>query len=85
MGQAIKAKRSGLKAGVPDLHLPYNNGRYTSLYIEMKYGYNKPTTAQVAWMNWLEKQGAKCVVCYSAGDAIHEIMAYISLSKGGLN
>lgn len=79
--QAVKAQRAGMKRGVPDLHLPYNNGKYNSLYIEMKYGSNKPTTDQIAWMNWLEKQGAKCVVCYCAGDAIREILHYILFNK----
>jgi hypothetical protein len=77
IGQAVKAKRGGMKKGVPDIHLPFNNGTHTSLYIEMKVDKNKPTTEQMAWLNWLEKQGAKCAVCYCAGDAIRTILDYI--------
>ena len=35
---AAVMKRQGVKAGVPDLHLPVPKGQYASLYIEMKYG-----------------------------------------------
>ena len=35
---AAVLKRQGVKAGVPDLHLPVPKGQYASLYIEMKYG-----------------------------------------------
>ena len=33
----------GVKAGVPDLCLPVPMNGYAGLYIEMKYGSNKPT------------------------------------------
>ena len=38
---AAVLKRQGVKAGVPDLHLPVPKGQYASLYIEMKYGNGK--------------------------------------------
>ena len=36
--EAVKLKQMGVRAGVPDLHLPVPKGVYSGLYIEMKYG-----------------------------------------------
>lgn len=40
-GQILKA--AGLKAGVPDVCLPVARRGFNSLYVEMKFGKNKPT------------------------------------------
>ena len=40
-GQILKA--AGLKSGVPDVCLPVARKGYNALYIEMKYGKNKPS------------------------------------------
>mgnify|MGYP004433785991 CR=1 FL=1 len=37
---AANLKRQGVKAGVPDLHLPVARGGYNGLYIELKVGSN---------------------------------------------
>lgn len=75
---AVNAKRAGMKRGVPDISLPYNNGKFSSLFIEMKNGKNKLTKEQEDFFEFLGKQGFKCVVCYSAKDAIKEIIDYVS-------
>ena len=36
VGQAVKAKKQGLKKGYPDLFLPVVRGGYCGLFIEMK-------------------------------------------------
>ena len=36
IGMRVKAKREGLTKGVPDLMIPYSNGKYHGLFIEMK-------------------------------------------------
>lgn len=41
--EAANLKRQGVKAGVPDLCLPVASGKYHGLYIELKYGKNKPS------------------------------------------
>ena len=48
--EAYFMKRTGVKAGVPDLCVPVAKKGYHGLYIEMKYGKNKPTEAQEEWM-----------------------------------
>lgn len=61
---AANLKRQGVKAGVPDLHLPVARGGYNGLYIELKVGSNKPTQLQKKWLSSLNKQGYLAVVCY---------------------
>src|SRR5690606_13320384 len=65
---------------------------YTGLFIEMKKPaarYKKKATThkwdtggvdeeQVNWLNFLEQQGYKCVVCYSWYEAANEIKFYLT-------
>lgn len=77
--QGAWMKAEGLSAGVPDLCIPMPRGKYHGLYIEMKAGKNKPTPAQVDWMNKLIEQGYCCKVCYGYEDGVREIKEYMSL------
>ena len=43
-GAVLKAM--GLKSGVPDVCLPVPSHNFNGLYLEMKYGQNKPTKDQ---------------------------------------
>lgn len=36
IGQAVKAKKAGMKKGFPDINLPVKRGEYGALYIELK-------------------------------------------------
>lgn len=77
--EAIRLKKEGLRPGVPDLCLPVPKGRYHGLYVEMKYGSNKPTPEQVFWMQRLTKLGYCCRVCYSRSEAKHIFKTYLDL------
>lgn len=57
-------KRQGVKAGVPDIHLPAPRGKYHGLYIELKAGKNTTTGNQKRWLEYLKKQGYFTAVCY---------------------
>lgn len=72
-----RLKAEGVKPGVPDLCLPVARQGHTALYVEMKYGRNKPAPVQEEWLTGLTDLGARCVVCYSAQEAFTEIMAYL--------
>jgi len=74
---ARRLRREGVKPGVPDLCLPVPRGDYHGLYIELKYGRNKPTDNQVEWLDALNEQGYKAVVCYGCADAKGTIMEYL--------
>lgn len=73
--QAGMAKGQGMLSGVPDLFLPYPAGKFCGLYIEMKYGKNKPTPEQQAFMAGVHPW-YRAVVCWSADEAIAVIRDY---------
>lgn len=79
--EAARFKAMGVKAGVPDLCLPVARGGYAGLYIEMKYGKNKPTDNQKQWIADLTKQGYKVAVCWSGEKATQILETYLQQSK----
>lgn len=83
---AANLKRQGVKAGVPDLHLPVARGGYNGLYIELKVGSNKPTQLQKKWLSNLNEQGYLAVVCYGWQEAADQLINYLELetAAGGL-
>jgi len=78
LATAVKLKAEGVKAGVPDLFLPYPNNKYHGLFIEMKIKGNKPTALQRDWLAALAKQGYHSKVCYDSQEAIDTILAYLN-------
>lgn len=83
--EAAKLKQMGVKAGIPDLHLPVQKGEYTGLYIEMKYGEGRIEKMQREFLKAAAGYGNYCVVCYGAEEAINVIRDYLNLkpiSKG---
>ncbi len=73
-----RLKRAGVKPGVPDLFLPVPRRGYAGLWIEMKAGKNKPTPAQLWWMDQLRAQGYRTVVAWTSFDAWVAIEAYLT-------
>ena len=76
-----RLKAAGMRAGVPDLCLPVPRGGYHGLYIEMKYGKNKPTQAQNEWLNALREQGYFTAVCYGFYETVNTIRQYLQGGK----
>ena len=77
LAYGAKMKRMGLSKGFPDLLFPTPNNGFHGLYIEFKRDKTcKPTPEQVEWINYLNEQGYRAVVCYGAGEAIDEIEEY---------
>ncbi|MDE7200590.1 MAG: VRR-NUC domain-containing protein [Lachnospiraceae bacterium] len=77
--EAVKLKQMGVKSGVSDLCLPYPKGIYCGLYIEMKYGNNRQQPTQKEFLADMAAAGHFVATCYSAGDAIAIIKAYLQL------
>lgn len=76
-----KFKAMGLKKGVPDLCLPYPKGCYIGLYIEMKFGTNKPTQEQLQFLYDMKETGHYTCICYTAEAAIEVLRRYLELYK----
>lgn len=79
--EAVKLKQMGVKAGVPDLHLPVPKGSYNGLYIEMKYGSGTIQKTQREFLKAAAAYGNYCCVCYGAEEAIEIIQQYIDLKQ----
>lgn len=77
--EASNLKKQGVKSGVPDLHLAYPSGCYHGLYIEMKWGRNKPTPNQNDWIDRLTKARYQVEVCWSSEEAINVIKRYLGI------
>lgn len=77
--EAACLKRQGVKAGVPDIHLPVPAGKFHSLYIELKAGNNKPTKEQIEWIENLRRQGNAAEVCVGWIQAAELIEKYLKL------
>jgi hypothetical protein len=79
--EAGQFKAQGVKPGVPDVFLPVKRGGYAGLWIEMKYGDNKPSDLQIEYMSYLHYAGYCVWVCYSWQEAAQRIMAYMESSR----
>lgn len=88
IGSAVKARKAGLKKGVPDLSLDVPRslnlgqdssfGGYHGLRIELKKRTNgKLTLEQIRRLDLLRANGYRAVVCYGHEQAINEIKSYL--------
>lgn len=82
---AKKLKAEGMKAGVPDLCLPWpvlpfdrTIGWYHGLYIEMKTKGGRLSADQKDWLEYLHGVGYKAVTAWSADEAIEAIEEYLN-------
>lgn len=76
--EAGRMKQAGVKPGVSDLFLPYPTDTYHGLWIEMKFGKNKPTKEQKKWLEAMEEYGYAYAVCWGWEEAWGVIVAYIN-------
>ena len=72
-------KAEGVVPGVPDLFLMHSAGQYHGLYIEMKFGKNGLSSEQINFFLQAEKEGFKCVTCWSFEEFQNEVEKYLSL------
>ena len=76
---ARRMKALGVKASVLDVCLPVPRGGYHGLWIEMKWGKNKPTKKQWGWIDALREQGYYVLVCWSCVEAKQVILEYLEM------
>jgi len=79
--EAVRLKRQGVKAGIPDIYLDVPNGKYHGLRIELKVAPNKPTKNQIKYIDMYNELGYKAVFCYSADKAIDIICEYLKIKN----
>lgn len=83
-----RAKRAGMKKGYPDIFLPVARGEYFGLFIELKrqktLNSSKGilTAEQKWWLDSLNSQGYRAVVCYGFYEARDVILEYLGYGTG---
>ena len=75
--EAGRFKAAGVRAGVPDVCLPYAAGGFIGLYIELKVDKNTATEKQKAWLRRLDAQGHYVCICYAWEYAAEIIEMYL--------
>lgn len=76
---AVALKRTGTRAGVPDICLPVPRGGYHGMYIEMKRRKGGVISDQQHdWIQALTGQGYYCAVCRGWEVAKDEITKYLT-------
>ena len=71
-------KRTGVKSGVPDICLPVARNGHHGLYIELKRLKGGTVSInQKHWLNALQEQGCKAVVCKGWLEAREVIEQYL--------
>lgn len=76
--EANRFKREGLRPGFPDLVLLKPRGAYGALFIEVKTSEkDKLRENQSWWLDWLNNNGYKAVVCWSLDMAIEAVESYL--------
>lgn len=80
--EAYRLKAQGVKAGVPDLHLPIPKGKYIGLYVEMKYDKGTIQKSQEEWITGMAAAGHYACVCYGYEIAVQVIESYVKLGPG---
>jgi hypothetical protein len=79
---AAKLKAEGVRAGVPDLFLPYPASGYHGLFIEMKRPDGRTSIEQDAWIQVLNLNGYLAVVCKGQDEAWNCLMGYLGALQG---
>ena len=82
-GSRLKAE--GVRPGIPDLMLAASRREHHGLYIENKVATSGgPSAAQKEVLRYLLGAGYSTSVCYSSGDAIDRIKAYLAEDAPGI-
>lgn len=76
--EAARFKKEGVKAGFPDLFLPYTSNKYSGLFVEVKTEKGRMSESQKKWEKHLGEAGYKFVVCRSLDDFIKVIKEYLN-------
>ena len=82
IGQAVKCKKAGMKAGYPDVNLPVARQGFNQLYIEMKRTEGgKLNKDQIVWHKLLRDEGNRVEVCRGWHEAKDVLINYLTLDK----
>ena len=79
---AAALQRQGVRAGVPDMFLPAPRALFHGLWIELKrLKLGEVSEAQAGWLNYLEGQGYRAIVCWGWRAAWEELCEYLGADE----
>lgn len=81
MTQAIKAKKGGYVAGMPDMQIMSARGGFHGLFIELKTEKGRATKQQKEWINDLVAAGYYAEVCKGIDQAMDCLDTYMKLKQ----
>lgn len=76
--QAVKMKATGYVKGFPDLQILKPVGKYSGMFIELKYNKGRMSPEQKEWIEYLNSVGYFAICCNSFDDAKKNIDLYLS-------
>jgi len=74
--QGSKLSGAGLTKGIPDLMILKPSGRYSGMFIELKYGNNKAERDQIEVIDKLREVGYYCIISNNFEEIKKEINEY---------
>lgn len=74
--EAVKLKRMGVKAGMPDIFIPQKSVNSLGFFCELKVGKNTPTPIQKEVMQKLQDSGYYCCIARSLEEFQKEFYQY---------
>ena len=74
---AVKLKKEGVKAGVPDICIALPKGPFHGMYLEYKTKTGRPTKEQLEWLENLDEAGYHTALCKGIEAAQDEINSYL--------
>lgn len=80
IAHAVRMKAEGMMKGMPDYWIlaPSHCGSFCGLVIEFKANGNKPSVEQRNYLEYLNTNGFRAVVCYSCDEAVYEVERYVN-------
>ena len=80
--EAVKLKKMGVSPGFPDIQIPFPNGKYYGLFLEMKKKKGSVTSkCQKEWIRFLNLHGYHAEVVYGFDHGKEVVKRYFNLSS----
>ncbi|MCL2035427.1 MAG: VRR-NUC domain-containing protein [Oscillospiraceae bacterium] len=79
--EGARLKAQGVKGGIPDIFLASPCGPYHGLFVELKAEKGRLQDSQKWWIEQLDAQGFRAVVCFGFDEARTEIERYLSMAE----
>ncbi len=76
---AMRLKKTGVKAGIPDTFLPVSRGGKHGLWIEFKSAKGKTSISQNQWIERLKIEGYEVRICFDWKSAALATIEYLGL------